>query len=378
VQIDGSQHYWFEDRGPRCTLLVFIDDATSKLMQLKFVESESAFAYFAATSEYLGRYGKPIAFYSDKHSIFRITKKDAVSGNGMTQFGRALHELNIDIICANTPQAKGRVERANRTLQDRLVKELRLNGICTMEEGNKFLSEFMDDYNARFGKIPLNPKNLHRELTEADRLEDVFVWREERTVSANLTLQYERAFFMLDPTDIARTLPRKRVTVSEHPDGRVVITHNGLPLAYKIFDIVRHVDQGAIVDNKRLSAVLRHIRCEQALRSQYRSERGPRRPNGIDPLFDRGASFKVKRRERKLVRSIGPSELPAKLAPAVNGPLQPAYLSYEDQLCIAIGRRVRQEQVEAAAALRLTRYQSRQAHLSRVPERKPADGKLVS
>jgi hypothetical protein len=83
------------------------------------VESESAFSYFAATREYLERHGKPVAFYSDKHSIFRVTNKGAVGGNGMTQFGRALHELNIDIISANTPQAKGRVERANKTLQDR-------------------------------------------------------------------------------------------------------------------------------------------------------------------------------------------------------------------------------------------------------------------
>jgi hypothetical protein len=140
VQIDGSQHYWFENRGPKCTLLVYIDDATSQLMELKFVECESAFAYFAATTEYIEQHGKPVAFYSDKHSVFRITRKGAVGGSGMTQFGRALHELNIDIICANTPQAKGRVERANRTLQDRLVKELRLAGICTMEEGNLFVS----------------------------------------------------------------------------------------------------------------------------------------------------------------------------------------------------------------------------------------------
>jgi hypothetical protein len=112
IQIDGSQHYWFENRGPKCTLLVYIDDATGRLMNLRFVECESAFAYFAATTEYIERHGKPVAFYSDKHSIFRITKKDATGGNGMTQFGRALHELNIDIICANTPQAKGRVERA--------------------------------------------------------------------------------------------------------------------------------------------------------------------------------------------------------------------------------------------------------------------------
>jgi hypothetical protein len=107
IQIDGSEHWWFEGRGPQCTLLVYIDDATSRLMHLQFVESESTFDYFAATRAYLERYGKPVAFYSDKHGVFRVNKKDAVGGDGMTQFGRALHALNIDIICANSSQAKG-------------------------------------------------------------------------------------------------------------------------------------------------------------------------------------------------------------------------------------------------------------------------------
>jgi len=124
VQVDGSEHRWFEDRGPQCTLLVFVDDATSRLMHLQFVESESTFAYFDAARAYLEAWGKPIAFYSDKHGVFRVNHPGALGGDGMTQFSRALHALNIDIICANSSPAKGRVERANRTLQDRLVKEL--------------------------------------------------------------------------------------------------------------------------------------------------------------------------------------------------------------------------------------------------------------
>jgi hypothetical protein len=128
VQVDGCEHWWFEDRGPQCTLLVFIDDATSRLMQLQFVESESTFAYFHAARAYLEAWGKPVAFYSDKHGVFRVNHPGALGGDGMTQFGRALHALNIDIICAHSSQAKGRVERAHKTLQDRLVKELRLAG----------------------------------------------------------------------------------------------------------------------------------------------------------------------------------------------------------------------------------------------------------
>jgi len=148
VQIDGSEHWWFEGRGPQCTLLVFIDDATSRLMELRLVETEAAFGYFQSTRAYLAAHGKPVTFYSDKHSIFRISKADAVQGRGMTQFGRALHDLNIDILCANTPQAKGRVERANKTLQDRLVKEFRLQGVCSIEAGNAALPAFMAAYNA--------------------------------------------------------------------------------------------------------------------------------------------------------------------------------------------------------------------------------------
>ena len=156
VQIDGSEHWWFEDRGPQCTLLVFVDDATSRLMHLQFVESESTFAYFHAARAYLEAWGKPIAFYSDKHGVFRVNHPGALGGDGMTQFGRALHALNIDIICANSSPAKGRVERANRTLQDRLVKELRLAGAATLAEGNALLPAFMADYNARFAKAPAN------------------------------------------------------------------------------------------------------------------------------------------------------------------------------------------------------------------------------
>ncbi len=287
VQIDGSEHWWFEDRGPQCSLLVYIDDATSRLMQLKFVETESAFAYFAATQEYLEQHGKPVAFYSDKHSIFRVAKKEhAIEGSGMTQFGRALHELNIDILCANTPQAKGRVERANRTLQDRLVKELRLNNINDMGTANNFLPAFIADYNARFGKEPRNPKDLHRPLTPDDRLDQAFAWREERTVSHNLTIQYDRVLFLLEQNDVSRGLVRKRVIVSDYPDGRLVISHNGFPLPYRIFDKLRQVDQGAIADNKHLSAALAHIKAKQEAAPGKRSQCAPRRTSQRNHLFD--------------------------------------------------------------------------------------------
>jgi transposase len=203
IQIDGSDHRWFEDRGPACTLLVFIDDATSTLMQLLFVTSESTFSYFEALDLYLASHGKPVAFYSDKHSVFRVANQSAKSGHGMTQFGRALNGLNIEILCANSSQAKGRVERANRTLQDRLVKELRLADISDMDTANAFLPSFTDRYNAKFAKTPRRADNLHRPMNiEPDQLRDVFCFRDERRVGAQLAFSYERQQIILAENEI--------------------------------------------------------------------------------------------------------------------------------------------------------------------------------
>jgi len=289
VQVDGSEHWWFEDRGPQCTLLVYIDDATGQLMHLRFVASESTLHYFAATRAYLEAHGKPIAFYSDKHGVFRVNRIGAVGGTGMTQFGRALHELNIDIICAHTPQAKGRVERVNKTLQDRLVKELRLAGANTIEAGNALLPAFMADFNKRFAKVPREAKNLHRALSETDDLTDVFAWREERSVSSSLTLQYENILFVLEPTDISVGLRNKRVTVSDFPDGRIEISYKGVVLPYRIFDKHQRVSQATIVENKFLGGVLEFIRTKQLEEPlPKRKARGVRNPGQLPSIFKVG------------------------------------------------------------------------------------------
>jgi hypothetical protein len=262
VQIDGSEHAWFEDRGPACTLLAFVDDATSRLMALRFVASESAFDYFRTTRAYLETHGKPVAFYSDKHNIFRVNNGEG--GDRVTQFGRALAALNIDIICANSPQAKGRVERAFGTLQDRLVKEMRLAGIASIEAANTWLPGFIADHNDRFGRDPANSKNLHRPLCAADDLDEILAWREERTVTQNLTLHYDRMMLILEPTPLARSLVRKKVEVVNYPDGRFAVQFDGTSLPYRLFDKIQTVEPGTIVDNKRLSAVLAIVRARQA------------------------------------------------------------------------------------------------------------------
>lgn len=285
VQVDGCEHWWFEDRGPQCTLLVFVDDATSRLMHLSFVASESAFSYFQAARTYLEDHGKPIALYSDKHSVFRTNKPEQAEG-GMTQFGRALHELNIDILCANAPQAKGRVERAHKTLQDRLVKEMRLAGANDIEAGNALLPAFMADYNRRFAKPARNDKDLHRPLAPQDDLDGSFAWRVERTVTNSLTVQYDRVMFILEPNEITRALPRKKVTVYDFPDGRIEVRHQGLALPYRTFDRITRVDQGAIVENKRLSEALEMCRAMQAeLPPKVRSRKAPARTAQAEHMF---------------------------------------------------------------------------------------------
>src|ERR1700731_4342268 len=174
----------------------------------------------------------------------------------MTQFGRALHALNIDIICANSSPAKGRVERAHKTLQERLVKELRLAGAATLAAGNALLPAFTADYNARFAKPPANKKDLHRSLRAGDDLEDAFAWKEERTLSQALTLQYDKVIFILEPSEQAQAAIGKRVAIVDHPDGRLSIRYNGVELAYRTFDKVRHVDQGGIAAIGIIAALL--------------------------------------------------------------------------------------------------------------------------
>jgi hypothetical protein len=274
IQIDGSEHRWFEDRGAYCTVLTYVDDATSRLQLLRFVEGESTFDYMQATRLYIERYGKPIAFYSDKHTVFRVNKRSAVGGNGMTQYGRALHQLGIEIMCANSPAAKGRVERAHGTLQDRLVKEMRLEGISSIADANAWIDTFVEGYNMRFSKPPAVPFNAHRPVMDFEDLEDIFTWQEARTLSASLTLQYDKVLYLVEPSPENHRLAGKRVNVIDYPDGRIAIRYEGRDLTYREFDKLTHVHQGEVVPHKRLGAMLQMISDQ---RDEKRSLKGPTR-----------------------------------------------------------------------------------------------------
>ena len=258
VQIDGSPYDWFEGRAPKCSLLVFIDDATGKLVQLLFVESESFFSYCRAAQGYFTRCGKPSAFYSDKHGIFRVNQPTRGSTDALTQFGRAMQELHVQIICANTPQAKGRVERANQTLQDRLPKELRLRSISNWEAGNVFLPEFIDDFNRRFAVQPRSSHDAHRPLSKSENLARIFTWQESRILSNNLTIQFRKVVYQIQIDRPSYALRKAPVTISLDANENVTITYKGKSLPFTTFH--KQSKQSEIVQSKHVDSMLKYLK----------------------------------------------------------------------------------------------------------------------
>jgi hypothetical protein len=254
VQIDGSPHDWFEGRAVACVLLVFIDDATGKLVQLLFVESESFFSYCQAAEGYVKRLGKPLAFYSDKNSIFRVNVPSVASGEALTQFGRAMLELDIEILCANTPQAKGRVERVIQTLQDRLPKEMRLRGIHSHEAGNAYLPEFIQDFNQRFSEEPRSNVNAHRPLTAKEDLARILTWQETRSLSKNLTPQFYKTVYQIQTQRPTYALRHAQVTVCLNAQEDITILYNGKSLPFTIYH--QQAQQAKIVSAKQLNSAL--------------------------------------------------------------------------------------------------------------------------
>jgi transposase len=254
IQIDGSPHDWFEGRADPCVLLVFIDDATGKLVQLLFVENESFFSYCQAAEGYFKQSGKPVAFYSDRHGIFRVNVPSRDTGEALTQFGRAMQELDIQIICANSPQAKGRVERVIQTLQDRLSKEMRLHGISNLTDGNAYVPEFMMDFNQRFAVQPRSTVNAHRPLTPKDDLARILTWQETRTLSKNLTLQFQKTVYQIQTNRPTYALRNAQVTVCVNAQEEITILYNGKALPYSIYK--QQAKQAEIVSAKQLDHAL--------------------------------------------------------------------------------------------------------------------------
>jgi hypothetical protein len=254
IQIDGSDHAWFEERGERCSLLVFIDDATGQLVELWFVPEETFFGYGEAARHYFERDGKPVAFYSDRHGIFRVnTPQPLGTTSGLTQFGRAMQELDIQIICAHSPQAKGRVERVIQTLQDRLVKELRLRNLSTIEAANAFLPEFRADFNRRFAVPARSTYDAHRPLLPSDNLDLILTHQKTGVLSKNLTVQYHKIIYLIQTERPTYALQKAPVTICENANGEVTILYKNNPLAYTTFKKLPR--QAEVMDTKQLHRI---------------------------------------------------------------------------------------------------------------------------
>jgi transposase len=264
VQIDGSPHPWLEDRGPRCTLIAFVDDATGKLQYAQFVPAETTRAYLHALRAYVQRHGRPVAFYSDRHSIFR---KHDPEDPTPTQFERAVRALDIAPILALSPQAKGRVERAFQTLQDRLVKALRLAGVDCLEAANAFLPGFMAHYNERFGRAPRERAHAHRALHHTpEALLHLTSEQHPRTLSKSLSCQYRGKLYLIQTAGReAYHLRGARVTVCDDGhDPSIVLLHHGKPLPYRVF--ARHELPDRTADDKTLDAIVESAKKSQTER----------------------------------------------------------------------------------------------------------------
>jgi hypothetical protein len=239
-QFDGSYHDWFEGRGgiDESCLLASIDDATGKLTKLEFAPHEGVFPVFGFWKVYIENNGKPRQIYMDKFSTYKMNHAAARDNPDLkTQFGRAMTELHIEPIFANSPQAKGRIERLFDTLQDRLVKELRLANIATIEEANQFLNEtFIPSFNEQFSVDPVSRTNLHQPLTERERkrLSSIFSRQEKRTVQNDFTFSFQNQWYQLTEHQPVTICKKDDVTIEEHLDHTIHIRLRGKELNYVI------------------------------------------------------------------------------------------------------------------------------------------------
>jgi len=230
-QFDGSYHYWLEGRGPYCCLQAAVDDATGKITHGRFDSDEGVFPTFAFWREYLLKNGKPVSIYLDRFSTYKMTQKVAQENHdAKTQFQRAMAEVNIELITAYSPEAKGRVERIFGTLQDRLIKEMRLRNISTIKEANLFLqNEFIPWYNRRFAVEPRNQANLHQPLTkkEEQRLDRIFTRQKERTVQNDFTISYQNQWYQLLKGQSVTVCKQDKVIIEENQTGQIQIRLRG-------------------------------------------------------------------------------------------------------------------------------------------------------
>ena len=238
LQVDGSQHDWLQGRGPRMTLVGAVDDATGTVPAALFRQHEDTQGYMMMLREVIDRHGVPGALYSDRHGIFQRSPKEPDSideqlrgKRDRTQFGRVLEELGIGLVMAHTPQAKGRVERAWGTFQDRLVSEMRLAGVSTIEQANRALADFIPRYNRKFGVRAAQPGTAYRRLPSGVCLDAVLCFKYIRTVANDNTVSFGGSTLQLLANEHRANYIRAKVEVQERLDGSIVVVHQGRTLA---------------------------------------------------------------------------------------------------------------------------------------------------
>lgn len=237
IQIDGSYHHWFGQEREKACLIVFIDDATSRIQLMRFFKAETTFAYFSVLKSYIERYGLPLALYSDKHGVFRVNRVEPQNSSGFTQFGRAVSGLGIQLIYAHSPQAKGKVERKNSDLQRRLIKEMELDNISNMDEANHgYLDKFTERFNKRFQREAENPVDAHIAVENLEAIDLHFTLQESRIVSKNYTLSYKGKLLKLKKPNTVKKLCQAQVIVCEAGSGEITVLLNGQSLCYEVYN----------------------------------------------------------------------------------------------------------------------------------------------
>ncbi len=272
VQLDGSHHAWFEGRGPTCVLMAYIDDAASRVFA-RFYEYEGTIPAMDSFQRYIRHYGIPLAIYADKHTTYQSPAEPTVAEQlageePQSQFGRALDELGVELIAAHSPQAKGRVERLFKTFQDRVVKELRLARIGTIEAANRFLEHYLPVYNRRFAVAPAQPVDLHRPRPTAQMLERGLCIKTARCLRKDFTIAHEGRLYQVHDH-----LRATQVVVEEHLEGTMRLTHQGRPLSF-------HAISARPVPAAAVTAVSRSRRpitpaVDHPWRKRWRPARGP-------------------------------------------------------------------------------------------------------
>lgn len=260
IQMDGSDHNWLEDRGSRLILMGYIDDATNDIYG-RFYEYEGTFSAMDSFKRYMLKYGLPHSLYLDKHSAYRTTRQanleeDLKGEFAKTQFARALSELGVKIIYAHSPQAKGRIERSFETLQDRLVKEMRLAGICTLEQANGFLEDYLPKHNTRFAIKPLRRTDLHGPVPKRLNLDEIFCLKEYRTISNGYTFHWKNRVFLIKNLSI--TMRKQRVCVMEHFNGKITLKLRNKHLTFE--EVTRKDLQAIARDQKAARKLIKKAR----------------------------------------------------------------------------------------------------------------------